>query len=397
MPLSWLRFLRPPEPMAKISKFIIGLVLLVIVAIVALQSGLARKAFFELFAYVKGVDVLGPTVVRELPTDSPYQVWLARAMEEIPVFEGLVIDDVEHIALKPWPRLGTGVTGLYLRFADYQITDGRILEIPSKGNTNSQRQMFEQAIYLVSGDGYTVLQQEGEQEQRVEWKQGDLFSIPLNVRHQHFNNGPKPARMLVVSSFPLIMNVMGSEAFISENPFAFKDRYDGAADYFEQVEQRGELLIARNFADDVRNTETRPHDYPGRSNRTMRWLMANNSMLSLHVSEMQPDRYNKAHRHSSEAFILLLSGTGFSLTWPEAAFEDHVRVDWQAGTLFVPPIYWYHQHLNTGSTPARYLAINVPTFVRNIGLRFSDQLEVDIEEVRNEWAEALEKISREQQ
>jgi gentisate 1,2-dioxygenase len=383
--------------MATILKFLTGLVLVAIASIALLHTGLARKAFFELFAYVKGVDILGPTIVREIPTDSPYQVWLAQAGAKIPVLEGMMIDDIEHIALRSWPQLGTGITGLYLRFADYQITDGRIIEIPARGITISQRYLYEQGIYFLTGSGYTILQQEGEQEQRVEWQQGDLFSVPLNVRHQHFNTGDEPARMLVVSSFPLVLNVVGSEEFVADNPFAFTDRYDGAADYFERADQLDDLMVSTNLVKDVRYTETRLWEYSGEGNETMRWLMAGNSMLSLHVSEMPPSSYKRAHRHSSDAFILFLSGTGFSLAWPEGIFQDHVRVDWKADTLFVPPMYWYHQHLNTGSTPARYLAINVPAFVRNIGLRFSDQLEVDIEEVRNEWVKALEKASREQQ
>jgi hypothetical protein len=75
-------------------------------------------AFFELFAYVKGVDVLGSTIVRELPTDSPYQAWLEKAKTEIPVFEGVGIEDVATVALDSWPQMGQGVTGLYLRFAE---------------------------------------------------------------------------------------------------------------------------------------------------------------------------------------------------------------------------------------------------------------------------------------
>jgi gentisate 1,2-dioxygenase len=121
--------------------------------------------------------------------------------------------------------------------------------------------------------------------------------------------------------------------------------------------------------------------------------MAGNSMLGMHISEMPPKMYKKAHRHASDAFILFLSGEGFSLTWPEGAYYKRTRIDWKAGTLFVPPTYWYHQHLNTGSTPARYLAINTPTLVNNLGLYFKDQLEVDIEEVRQEWKKALEETS----
>lgn len=361
-----------------------------------LQTDLARWAFFELFAYVKGVDVVGSTIVRLLPTDSAYKRWLETARKELPVFEGLVIDDVATIELRPWPQMGDGVNGLYLRFADYQMTDGRIIEIPAGGNAASQRNLYEQGVYFISGSGYTILQQEGKPQRRVEWRTGDLFSVPLNVRHQHFNTGNVPARMLMVTTFPLLLNVIANEDFIAENPFAFTDRYDGSPDYFEQVESAESHSVSNNFVADIRNTETQPFNYRGDGNERAGWLMAGNSMLSLHISEMPPKMYKKAHRHSEDAFILLLSGEGFSLTWQEAAFHKRRRVDWKAGTLFVPPTFWYHQHLNTGSTPARYLAIDNGPVPRDIGLQFVDQLEQDSEEVKSEWQQALEKSSRQQ-
>ena len=384
------------KSMTKGLKLIAALGALLLTGVILLHTGLARRAFFELFAYVKGVEVLGPTIVREPPSDSPYEAWLKQARLDVPMLEGLMIGDIEHVALRPWPQLGEGVTGLYLRFADYQMTDGRIVEIPVKGHTASQRHLYEQGIYFVTGSGYTVLQQEGVPDRRVDWNQGDLFSVPLNVRFQHYNTGKGPARMLVVTSFPLMLNVMNSEEFMDQNTFVFSDRYDGAADYFERAENAGELTDSKNFVEDIRHTRTQRDDYRGEGNESIRWLMAGNSMLSLHVSQILPKKYNKAHRHSSDAFILLLSGEGFSVAWPEGAYHDRVRVDWKAGTLFVPPVYWYHQHLNTGDTPARHLAINVPVFVRNIGLRFSDQLEVDNEEVRAEWDRELEKAAEKQ-
>jgi len=104
---------------------------------------------------------------------------------------------------------------------------------------------------------------------------------------------------------------------------------------------------------------------------------------------MTAKMYKKAHRHTSEAFILFLSGEGYSIAWNEGAYGNRVRIDWHEGTLFVPPIYWYHQHLNPGSEPARYLATNLGTLMKRLGVQFYDQLEVDHSEIIEEWNEEL--------
>ena len=36
--------------------------------------------------------------------------------------------------------------------------------------------------------------------------------------------------------------------------------------------------------------------------------------------------------------------------------EAPTRYEWKVGSMIVPPNMWYHQHFNTGTTPARYLA-----------------------------------------
>lgn len=373
-----------------------GLAALAVGAVIALKSGFARRVFFRLYALVKGDELVAPTVLHNPPLDSPYDRWLKRARQEIPVLEGSPMHAIDVIGLPPWPQLGEGVRGLYLHLANYQMLDGRVVEIAPRGQTVAQRHLYEIGIYIVSGSGHTSLQQEGMPERKIAWSAGDLFSIPLNVPHWHCAGSEQPTRMLQVTSFPLMMNLIDDEAFIENNPAVFTGRYDASSDYLDRQGELAELELTANFVRDIRSTPARRNDFRGTGNRSVRWRMTGNSILDMHISEMPPGTIKKAHRITSNGFVLILSGTGFSVLWREGAYRQRVRIDWKPGTLFVPPVFWYQQHLNSGPTPVRYLAINAPRFVRNIGLHFEDQLEVDLDEVKAEWRTELERAAHRQ-
>jgi uncharacterized RmlC-like cupin family protein len=290
-----------------------------------------------------------------------------------------------------------GVDGLYIKMADYQITDGWLLEIPPHGKVNPQRHMFEAGMYFFGGPGHIMIQQEGQRPQRADFNHRSLFSVPINVAYQLFNDSDEPVRVVAVTSFPFIINSMNNEEFVFNNPFVFRDRYDGEEDFLLRSEHTRDNLTVTNMVKDALEFELDEYDHRGKGTTNTHWQMAGNTQIDLHVSEMPGGKYKKAHRHSSDAFILLLSGEGYSLTWPEGRYEDRIRVDWQEGTIFVPPIYWYHQHLNPGKESARYMAINAPILVRTLGLRFQDQLDPDLTQIREEFdAEVAKRKARDE-
>jgi uncharacterized RmlC-like cupin family protein len=382
---------RRPMSRRRLFTALAGLALLAALAAAALQTGFARKLFHEVYERVAGVELLGPPAVRIPPTDSPYQRWLAAAQASVPLHDAWQIPDVSTAPLRPWPEQGEGVNGLYLQLAHDHVSDARILEIPPRGETYFERHLYEKGIYFLGGPGHTEFRRPGAGSQRVDWQEGSLLSIPLNVEYRHVNDADAPVRLLAVTTFPFVLNSFASERFIEDNPFEFTDRYDAADDYFERGESPHPEWLTTNFVPDIRRSQTVGQELRGAGNQVMHWTMAGNSMLSLHVSEIPPQRYKKAHRHSNGSVFLLLSGQGYTLTWPAGGWEQRRRVDWQAGTLFAPPAYWYHQHLNTSAEPARYLSINTPDLLLNLGLRFTDQVETRQPELREAFERELER------
>ena len=374
----------------QLESFFFGILLLVVLMLLAalLMLYMGRPILRRLADWLlnrRGFEKLGrPLRVR--PGNTPYEGWLATAKSEIPVHECLYIDDVKTIPLKAWAQQGDGVRGLYLRLADYQISDGRILEIPPMGSTTPARHMFEMAVYFLGGPGHTVIREEGKPPRQVEWNQRSVYSIPLNTRYQHFNDSEEPVRLLAVTSFPFMLNSTNSEAFISDNPFEFTERTEKEDEHKVQVRTNREF---RDFVPDALEVTLRDHSIRGKGINNMYWTMSGNSMIDVNVSEMAGRTIKRAHRSNSDATLLMLSGEGYEVTWPEGAWHKRIRIDWREGTLIAQPLYWYRQFMNPGASTARNLTISARSLVENLGLRFLDQMENDLPEIRKEWEAEL--------
>jgi gentisate 1,2-dioxygenase len=63
-------------------------------------------------------------------------------------------------------------------------------------------------IYIVKGRGYSIINYEGQPEERVEWQEGSLFSPPVWAWHQHFNaDADETARYLAIQDTGLVRHM----------------------------------------------------------------------------------------------------------------------------------------------------------------------------------------------
>lgn len=327
-----------------------------------------------------------------------YKEWLRR--EGIPVIEDYYIKDVKTEKLAPWNRKGG--LGVFLNLIGTQDTnDGYICEIPPGSRLSPQRHLYEEMIYIVSGNGATSVWVEGGEKRTFEWHEGSLFAIPLNAWHQHFNgSGMRAARYFAVTDAPLVMNLFHNLDFIFNNNYVFRDRFDDSEDYFNA---KGKAYASRiwetNFVSDVRKFELLEWSARGAGGRNRFFELADNTMAA-HVSEFPVGTYKKAHRHGPGAHVIIVAGKGYTLMWPEGSPKQ--RFFWQEGSIIVPPDKWFHQHFNTGKGEARYLALRWGSQRYRMGQEFGieksykkggDQIEYEDEdpEVRKMFEEELAK------
>jgi quercetin dioxygenase-like cupin family protein len=69
--------------------------------------------------------------------------------------------------------------------------------------TNRHRHTYETVLYVVEGEGYTMIEDE-----RVEWQAGDAVYIPVWAWHNHGNlSERKPAKYIACENAPMLQDL----------------------------------------------------------------------------------------------------------------------------------------------------------------------------------------------
>lgn len=322
-----------------------------------------------------------PSISR--PND--YQKWIES--EGLKVVEGVYIEDLKTVEVGDWARRGCRAAVAMLLGSE-DVNDAHIIEIPAGGQVNPERHMYEELIYVVSGRGSTSVWNGQGAKSTFEWQEGSVFSVPLNAWSEHFNgSGSDVVRFYSVTSAPLMMKLFHNMDFMYNCDYDFTDRFsDANSDFSGEGTAYQDRIWDSKFIPDVAAMELQSWRERGAGGMNVMLEIADSSMCG-HISEFPVGTYKKGHRHGAGAHVIIIAGQGFSLLWH--GDEPKQRVDWGPGSIVVPADRQFHQHFNTGATPARYLALRwgskkYPVF-KNFGIAVptsqgGDQIEYEDED-----------------
>ncbi len=286
----------------------------------------------------------------------PYADWVRR--QGLPVVESFAVD-LLGVETEKWDRLGARAALVHL-VGRGDWTNIVVVELEPGAETDVQRHLYEEVVYVLAGHGSTVVEDARGRQHSFEWGPRSLFALPLNCRYRHYNtSGSEAVRLASVTSLPVVLNAFHQEAFVFDNTWDFPERFGDDRDFagggrFVGVAP-GRHMWETNFVADLAGFELPSWAARGAGSRNLKFVLADSTMHA-HVSEMPVGTYKKGHRHRPDFHVFTVTGHGYSLLWYEGE-EDFTRIDWRHGVVYAPADQQFHQHFNTAEQPTRYLAV----------------------------------------
>lgn len=294
----------------------------------------------------------------------------------IPVHRGVGVTDMRTLPLEYWDRAGGRASFIQLDGTDNK-SGMYLIEVPAGGALKPEKHLYEEQFLVVDGRGSTEIWQEGDTKRHTfEWGTGSLFSVPMNAWHQIVNARSSPALVLAVTTAPITMNLLPNQDFIFNNPFVWRDRFNGEEDYFRPREdlephpETGHAHLRTSIIPDVLNAQLPLDNGRSPGNTSLSIQLAGNTTFGSFMQEFPSGRYSMAHFHDAGPVLICLRGKAFSLAWPkelgprpwETGHGDEVK-RWeyaQFGMISAAPggEEWFHQHFSVGKEPLRQIELS---------------------------------------
>ncbi len=273
-------------------------------------------------------------------SNSPYE----RYMDEqgIPIIRGIGVYDTREVELGDWSRLGA--RGAFLYLAGHEDIKGMfILGVPGRGATKADRHMYDEFYVVIEGRGTTEVWGESGKKHTFEWQEGSLFMIPMNANFRFVNAGSSTAVLVAANNAPPIFNIFQDPAFIFENPYQPKWRFDESEDYFkpkndiEADQVRGRAAVRSNVFPDIMRCELPLDNQRAPGYRRIQPYFHGfipDAGTGGFIAQYPQGRYSKAHYHASGAILVCLRGEGYTFNWPvdlgprpwETGHGDRVKI-----------------------------------------------------------------------
>jgi hypothetical protein len=195
---------------------------------------------------------------------SPYEIYMDE--QNLPIHRGTVgFHDIRDLALASWKRMSA--RGAFIELNGCGGLQGMyVIEVPGAGAITPEKHMYEEIFYVLEGRGTTEIWSgdEANKKQTFEWQSGSLFSTAKYLAPDR-QRRLQPCLVSWPDQRAADFHMYRSQDALFNNPYQFKDRHDGSADYFS-VYRSWQRSAPRGRA------QLRQY-YPGRRPRgvTARW------------------------------------------------------------------------------------------------------------------------------
>ena len=304
---------------------------------------------------------------------SPYEIYMEE--QNLPIHRGAIgFYDIRDLTLASWQRMGA--RGAFIELNGCGGLQGMyVIEVPGAGAITPEKHMYEEIFYVLEGRGTTEIWSGDDvnKKQTFEWQAGQpvLAAAKYLAPHRQRDLQPRPTtrRDQRAADFSLYR----SQDALFNNPYQFKDRYDGSANYFKAHTELGKDPRhgrARNYGNiipDADRVELPLDGQRGVGHRTFFWNLSANSYQGF-IAQYAPGRYSRCHAHEAGPVLLCLGGKGYTITWPGEAgttpWKDGKgelvqRQDYKPGGIVSAApgdAGWFHGHYGASKEPLRVLA-----------------------------------------